>query len=429
MSASTALAVGSHATDGAEIPKSKHLAAPAGYPEDLKLAQQALTGPPSRFEALCVRFAPMIRVIVERFYLQDGSEDDLRQEAMLGLYKGIRDYDGKRSSLAIFVELCITRQVITAVKTATRGKHMPLNQAARFHQPYGNEGLTLASVIEDPKSSIAQQIEDREQLRGLFQVINNKLSKLEYQEFRLWVGGVPYEEIASYLSANQKTVDNALQRVKRKLEQPAKPTPPERMRIDMRESPEVEALVQCIIAAGGEFEDKESGHATSKLATALGKSRKTTTQLLYRAVKQGRVETDTRGKRTYSIRVAGKKVAPAPAVAAGQPGAQAGAGKPATQPQPAPPQQAAPLDYGVLGASLLKQVTVAINEHDALTGRVAELDAEVQRLQESNARLEGTKADLEEELKQLRAEIKAQPATELDEDAREDVDRALRLVS
>lgn len=441
------------------------------YAKDLKLALQARSGNGHHFEQLRLRFAPIIQLVVKGFYLPGGDKDDLHQEALIGLYKAICDYDGTSSSLASFVRLCVERQVITAVKTATRQKHQSLNQADSFDKPLGDEGFTLGELFEDPVSSTFKRVEDREYLAELLCSIESDLTELERNVLRLWVADYSYAEIADHLSINEKVVDNALQRVRRKFEQvtsthgytrkvipqqqallpvsASEPDPLERRVVEVRESPELQALVQCIAAAGGEFEDRKSGRATGKLATALGKSQAATWQLLRRAKESGLVETEVSGKRTYSIRVVGRAVAAASAAPAAEE-------TPVTQSapllEPVQPERSKEamkhegrsttssfvpcLDYGELAASLLRQATVAVNEHDALTMRVAELEAQVRQLEESNAYLEADKLAAEDKLavsetqvEELRAQLHLQPLV-LDKDTREGVNRAvLSLVS
>jgi RNA polymerase sigma factor, sigma-70 family len=156
------------------------------------------------------------------YFLLGGESDDLIQEGLLGLYKAVRDYRTDReSSFRNFAELCITRQIITAVKTATRNKHTPLNQYVSFSQSpaaAGDSDSTLDEILPGPTAfDPVNQVIATEELESLVSCLSSVLSELESRVLSLYLDGYSYEEIAEKLDCDTKTVDNALQRVKRKV--------------------------------------------------------------------------------------------------------------------------------------------------------------------------------------------------------------------
>jgi RNA polymerase sporulation-specific sigma factor len=191
--------------------------------EDGFLIALAKQGNPDAYERLVRRYYGFVRLKASSYFLAGGDSDDLIQEGLVGLYKAIRDYRTDReSSFRNFAELCITRQIITAVKTATRNKHTPLNQYVSFSSsPAGSSGEgepTLDEVI--PGSTIhdpVNQVISSEELRSLVACLSTVLSDLESRVLSLYLDGHSYEDVGRRLECDTKTVDNALQRVKRKV--------------------------------------------------------------------------------------------------------------------------------------------------------------------------------------------------------------------
>jgi RNA polymerase sporulation-specific sigma factor len=191
--------------------------------DDLFLIALAKSGDLTACERLVRRYYGFVRLKASSYFLAGGDADDLLQEGLVGLYKAIRDYRPDReSSFRNFAELCITRQIITAVKTATRNKHTPLNQYVSFSAtPAGSSGdsePTLEDVI--PGSTVhdpVNQVISSEELHSLVGCLSTALSDLEGRVLALYLDGRPYEEVADRLGCDAKTVDNALQRVKRKV--------------------------------------------------------------------------------------------------------------------------------------------------------------------------------------------------------------------
>ncbi|HLR20393.1 MAG TPA: RNA polymerase sporulation sigma factor SigH [Tissierellaceae bacterium] len=156
------------------------------------------------------------------YFLIGADRDDIIQEGMIGLYKAVRDYDvDKAASFKYFAEICITRQIITAIKTATRQKHIPLNSYVSLDKPiYIEESeRTLLDVIEGTKTlDPVQEFMIQEKMEDMETRIYGILSDLEAQVLRAYIEGKTYEEIAEELIRDKKSIDNALQRVKKKVE-------------------------------------------------------------------------------------------------------------------------------------------------------------------------------------------------------------------
>ena len=191
--------------------------------EDGFLIALAKQGDRNAYDRLVRRYHGFVRLKASSYFLAGGDSDDLIQEGLVGLYKAIRDFRTDReSSFRNFAELCITRQIITAVKTATRNKHTPLNQYVSFSSPTGAGADDDAPVLEDVIASPsvndpAKQAISSEELRSLVGCLSTSLSQLESSVLALYLDGRSYEEIGGRLDCDTKTVDNALQRVKRKV--------------------------------------------------------------------------------------------------------------------------------------------------------------------------------------------------------------------
>ncbi len=193
--------------------------------EDLQLVIRARSGDSRSMDTLIRRYTGFVRLKASSYFLAGGDSDDLIQEGLIGLYKAVRDFrSDKETSFRSFAELCITRQIITAIKTATRFKHAPLNQYVSFSQtPAGQESegdCTLGdalpgSMVDEPSIVVIST----EELQSLVFCLGTGLSKLEADALRLYLEGSSYEDMAELLEVDTKTIDNALQRVKRKIMQ------------------------------------------------------------------------------------------------------------------------------------------------------------------------------------------------------------------
>jgi RNA polymerase sporulation-specific sigma factor len=194
-----------------------------GEPEDERLVALAKRGVPGATDRMVRRYYGFVRLKASSYFLIGGDSDDLIQEGLVGLYKAIRDYRPDReSSFRNFAELCITRQIITAVKTATRNKHTPLNSYVSFSQTPaagGEDGdPTMADVLPgSPVHDPVNQVISSEEVQSLVACITSVLSELESRVLSLYLDGRSYDEIGELLECDTKTVDNALQRVKRKV--------------------------------------------------------------------------------------------------------------------------------------------------------------------------------------------------------------------
>jgi RNA polymerase sporulation-specific sigma factor len=193
--------------------------------DDHYLVALAKDGRTDAYDAIVRRYRGFVRLKASSYFLLGGESDDLIQEGLLGLYKAIRDYRTDReSSFRNFAELCITRQIITAVKTATRNKHTPLNQYFSFSQTpaaAGDSDTTLDEILPGPSvHDPVNQVIASEELSSLVAClsgVSGVLSDLESRVLSLYLDGHSYEAIAERLECDTKTVDNALQRVKRKV--------------------------------------------------------------------------------------------------------------------------------------------------------------------------------------------------------------------
>jgi RNA polymerase sporulation-specific sigma factor len=191
--------------------------------EDLQLVIRARNGDTKAMDTLIRRYTGFVRLKSSSYFLAGGDSEDLIQEGLIGLYKAVRDFrSDKETSFRSFAELCITRQIITAIKTATRFKHAPLNTYVSFSQtPAGQESegdCTLGDALPGPSvDEPSIMVISTEELQSLVFCLGTGLSQLESDALRLYLEGSSYEEMAERLEVDTKTIDNALQRVKRKI--------------------------------------------------------------------------------------------------------------------------------------------------------------------------------------------------------------------
>lgn len=173
-------------------------------------------------EYLLHKYRNFVRAKARSYFLIGAEREDIIQEGMIGLYKAIRDFkNDKQSSFRAFAELCVTRQIITAIKTATRQKHIPLNSYISLNKPIYDEDSdrTLLDVISGIKvANPEDMVISREEFTDIEGKMNDILSDLEWQVLMSYLDGKSYQEIAADLGRHIKSIDNALQRVKRKLE-------------------------------------------------------------------------------------------------------------------------------------------------------------------------------------------------------------------
>lgn len=189
---------------------------------DEEVVELAKKGDVRAEEYLINKYKNYVKSKSKSYFLIGAEKDDLYQEGMIGLYKAIRDFRPETlASFRAFAEICITRQIITAIKTATRQKHIPLNSYVSLNKPVYDEesDRTLMDVlstvhISDPEELIISKEQRRKVEKRMFEV----LSELELEVLRSYLNGKSYQEIACDLDRHAKSIDNALQRVKRKIE-------------------------------------------------------------------------------------------------------------------------------------------------------------------------------------------------------------------
>ena len=190
---------------------------------DRVLVKRAREGDVVAMDKIIDRYRGFVRLKASSYFLAGGEIEDLIQEGLIGLYKAVRDYKVEReASFRSFAELCVTRQIITAIKTAARNKHTPLNTYVSFSHTRagasGDQEMSLAEVLPgDPVVDPITQVISSEELRSLVECLGESLSDLESGVLTMYLEGRSYEEIAERLDCTPKTVDNALQRVKRKV--------------------------------------------------------------------------------------------------------------------------------------------------------------------------------------------------------------------
>jgi RNA polymerase sporulation-specific sigma factor len=190
--------------------------------EDEYVVSLARDGDNEALEYLIYKYKNFVRVKSRSYFLIGADREDIVQEGMIGLYKAIRDFRAEKlSSFRAFAELCVTRQIITAIKTATRQKHIPLNSYISLNKPIYDEesDRTLLDVLSGTKITDPEElIISREEFCDIEEKMGEILSSLEWQVLMSYLEGKSYQEIAVDLERHVKSIDNALQRVKRKLE-------------------------------------------------------------------------------------------------------------------------------------------------------------------------------------------------------------------
>ena len=189
---------------------------------DEELVEQVHLGNADALDFLISKYRLFVKAKARSYFLIGADKEDIIQEGMIGLYKAIRDFkEDKLASFRAFAELCITRQIITAIKTATRQKHIPLNSYVSLDKPIYDEESerTLMDIITSPISDDPEHLMiNREDYSHLEKKMGEVLSDLEQQVLIRYLEGQSYNEISKELNRHVKSIDNALQRVKRKLE-------------------------------------------------------------------------------------------------------------------------------------------------------------------------------------------------------------------
>jgi len=190
--------------------------------DEYNIVLKASNGDKIALEYIITKYRNFVKAKAKSYFLVGADKEDIIQEGMIGLYKAVRDFDGsKTSSFRCFAEICITRQIITAIKTATRQKHIPLNSYVSLNKPVYDEesdrtllDIIATSIVNDPEELIIS----KEELKRIQSKMDELLSDLELEVLELYLNGKSYQYIADRLNRDVKSIDNALQRVKRKLE-------------------------------------------------------------------------------------------------------------------------------------------------------------------------------------------------------------------
>lgn len=189
---------------------------------DEEIVAEAKKGNVRAQEYLINKYEGFVKAKAKSYFLIGADREDIYQEGMIGLYKAIRDFKAdKLSSFKAFAELCVTRQIITAIKTATRQKHIPLNTYISLNKPIYDEesDRTLMDILSEAKVADPEElIISREEMVYIQNEMEEVLSALEMEVLMSYIDGKSYQEIACDLDRHAKSIDNALQRVKRKLE-------------------------------------------------------------------------------------------------------------------------------------------------------------------------------------------------------------------
>ncbi|PTQ51267.1 MAG: RNA polymerase sporulation specific sigma factor SigH [Brockia lithotrophica] len=202
---------------------------------DEELVRLVQLGRGEALDVLLDRYRTLVRAKARSYFLVGADREDIVQEGMIGFFKAIRDFrDDRPSSFRAFAEMCVTRQMITAVKTATRQKHIPLNSYVSLDKPIYEDEFserTLLDVLGDEvEADPLVHLVREEERRELGEKLREILSDFEKNVLLLYLDGNSYQEIAERLGRHVKAVDNALQRIKRKLERLLKTSPEERGR-------------------------------------------------------------------------------------------------------------------------------------------------------------------------------------------------------
>jgi len=189
---------------------------------DAELVLRARGGDELAFRRLYDRYGGMVNGIAREYFAKGASVEDMKQEALFGFHKAVRDYrPDRQSGFSNFATICVRHQVISAVKASTRGKHAPLNSASSLDQPVSGieDGGTLGEIVPDCRYAVdpVAAVEHEEFLALVDGTVNGSLTGLERRAFAAIVDGTPYEDIAAREMQTTKAIDNAVQRARRKL--------------------------------------------------------------------------------------------------------------------------------------------------------------------------------------------------------------------
>ena len=185
---------------------------------DLQLQQMSANGDRAAEEALVGRYMQLVRACSRPFFLAGGESEDLIQEGMFGLISAIRQYDPQNgASFRTFAEICIKKRILSAIRSASRLKHFPLNDGVSFEQLSEDTSLPFAAIPDFIQPSPEELVLARESKEELYSAFRNRLSRLEIKVLDLYLDGLSYQNIAQRLGKDAKAIDNAVQRIRRKM--------------------------------------------------------------------------------------------------------------------------------------------------------------------------------------------------------------------
>lgn len=186
---------------------------------DEELLRQIRSGSNDAMECLLERYRDMVRKEARKFFLAGGDEEDLIQEGMIGLFKAITSFqEGKNTSFSTFAYLCVHRQIYTTITTFNRKKHIPLNTSiSLFERKNQEEEFSLDEILETPEETPEELLLRKEEIKDCYQMIDQRLSKFEKQVMYHYLNGENYTMIAKRLGRTDKSIDNAIQRIRRKI--------------------------------------------------------------------------------------------------------------------------------------------------------------------------------------------------------------------
>ena len=186
---------------------------------DEELLRQIHGGSDDAMECLLERYRDMVRKEARKFFLAGGDEEDLIQEGMIGLFKAITSYqEGKSTSFSTFAYLCVHRQIYTTITAFNRKKHIPLNTSiALFEYKDQGDEFALDEILENPDETPEERLLRKEEIKDYYQKINQKLSEFEKQVMYYYLNGDNYTVIAKKLGRTDKSIDNAIQRIRKKI--------------------------------------------------------------------------------------------------------------------------------------------------------------------------------------------------------------------
>ncbi|MEE1008406.1 MAG: sigma-70 family RNA polymerase sigma factor [Agathobacter sp.] len=185
---------------------------------DEKLIEMLRKGEDDVMEYILEKYKPLVRKKTNAMYLIGGESDDLIQEGMIGLFKAVRDYcPNKETSFFTFANLCINRQLYSALEASNRKKHQPLNSYISFSIEEGEMGISLDEIFSDNSTSPEDLVIEQEKFKEFMEKLDDKLSKMERNVLNMYLNGDNYLQIAQIMNKEPKSIDNALQRIRQKI--------------------------------------------------------------------------------------------------------------------------------------------------------------------------------------------------------------------